>query len=200
MQENENKVIFTPKVEEEGRIDEFPTITPEELQSPKLATLPVDSQELETEEKLMEGVEEELQAALDAEDLDKKNYVKISPTFYIKSIDSDKVDEEGEKIEIFQILNPKTNVVETRELTTEEKHDIMVQQLKESRIRFRSVKHGAVKTVGTSTVVSSIGRERKVKVKDVKTNITTNQFGAEYRKKRQRKNKLAKASRKANRK
>jgi len=76
----------------------------------------------------------------------------------------------------------------------------MVLQLKESRIRFRSVKHGVVKTVGTSTVVSSIGREHKVKDKEIQTNITTNLFGAAYRKKRQRKNKMAKASRKANRK
>jgi len=172
-------------------------LSPEELQTPKLATLPVDPKELEAEEKLMEGVEEELQ---EADDLDKKNYVKISPTFYIKSIDSEEVDEEGEKIELFQILNPVTDVVETRELTDEEKHEVMVLQLKESRIRFRSVKHGVVKTVGTSTVVSSIGREHKVKDKEIQTNITTNLFGAAYRKKRQRKNKMAKASRKANRK
>jgi len=171
-------------------------LTPEELQTPKLATLPVDPKELEAEEKLMEGVEEELQ---EADDLDKKNYVKISPTFYIKSIDSEEVDEEGEKIELFQILNPVTDVVETRELTDEEKHEVLVLQLKESRIRFRSVKHGVVKTVGTSTVVSSIGKERQVKDKEIQTNITTNQFGAAYRKKRQRKNKMAKASRKANR-
>lgn len=173
-------------------------LTPEELQSPKLTTLPVNTTELEAEEKLMEGVEEELQTALNEDDLDKRNYVKISPTFYIKSIDSNKVDEEGEKIEIFQILNPKTNVVETRELTVEEKHNIMVQQLKESRIKFQSIRN-PVKTIGTSLVVSSIGRERQVKIKGVQTNLTTNRFGAEYKKKRQRKNKMAKASRKANR-
>jgi hypothetical protein len=174
-------------------------LNPEELQSPKLATLPVDTEELEAEEKIMEGVDEELQKELqEAEDLDKRNYTKITPTFYIQPIETEDVDDEGNKIDLFQILNPKTGVVEKRELTDDEKHEILVLQLKESRIKFRSTRH-AVKTVGTSTVVSSIGRERQVKEKAVQTNLTINQFGAAYKQKRKRRNKLAKASRKNNR-
>ena len=58
MADNKENIIFTPKVEEEGRIDEIPTLTPEDLQAPKLATLPVDPTALEQEEKIMEGVED----------------------------------------------------------------------------------------------------------------------------------------------
>lgn len=36
-------------------------LNPEELQNPKLTTLPVDTEELEAEEKIMEGVEEALE-------------------------------------------------------------------------------------------------------------------------------------------
>jgi len=177
-------------------------LNPEELQSSKLAILPVDPTALVEEEIVMEGVEDVVETTED--DLNKKNYVKITPTFYIKSVEleegeEEKLDEEGKVIELFKILNPETSVVETRELTVEEKHEVMVLQLKESKIKFQPVKHGAIKTVGTSTIISSIGRERKVKDKEIQTNVTTNQFGAAYHKKRQRRNKLAKASRKANR-
>jgi hypothetical protein len=168
----------------------------EKQQLPKLTTVPVDPTVLE-EEIVMEAVEDAVETTED--DLNKKNYIKISPTFYIRSIDSDKVDEDGEKIELFQILNPENNVIEKRELSTEEKHEILVQQHKESKIKFHPLKHGTVKTIRITTVVNQIGRKHKVKIKDVQTNLTTNQFGAEYRKKRQRKNKMAKASRKANR-
>ena len=147
--------------------------------------------EVAIEANLMEGVDE-------TDDLNKKNYIKITPTLYIKPVESDKTDDKGEKIELYQILNPVTETVETRELTGEEKHEIQVLRIKESHIKFRPIKHG-VKTVGTQTIVSSIGRERKVKSKEIQTNITVNQFGADYRKKRQRKNKMQKASRKANR-
>jgi hypothetical protein len=64
-------------------------------------------------------------------------------------------------------------VEEEKELTEEEKREIFIKALKESKIRFRNVKHDG--------------------------NITTVKFGAEYRKKRQRKNRMQKASRKANR-
>jgi hypothetical protein len=84
--------------------------------------------ELEVEEKIMEGVEEELQNFLEEE----------------------------------------------KELTDEEKKEIYIKQLKESKIKFRNTVHNG--------------------------NVTITKFGADYRKKRQRKNKLAKASRKANRK
>jgi len=189
MQENDN---VNPESTQFPIIENFnPTSLTEE-------NVEVES-ELEVEEKLMEGVEEELQDALDEDDLNKKNYLKVTPTLYIQPVESEEVNDEGEKIELFKILNPETNLVETRELTDEERREIKIKQLKESVIRFRPVKHGAVKTVGTSVVISSIGRERKVKDKEIQTNITTNKFGAAYHKKRQRRNKLAKASRKANR-
>ena len=62
---------------------------------------------------------------------------------------------------------------EEKELTEEEKRQLFIQALKDSRIRFHNVKHDG--------------------------NITTVKFGTEYRKKRQRKNRAQKASRKANR-
>ena len=170
--------------------------TPEELKSITEEIQKEVESEVEIEGKMMEGVEEELQKA---DDLDKKNYTKITPTFYVKPLETEELDAEGEKIELFQILNPETGVVEKRVLNDEEKHEIIVQQLKSSRIKFRPIKY-ATKTIGTSVVVSSIGRERHVKNKEIQTNVIVNQFGADYRKKRQRKNKMAKASRKVNRK
>lgn len=62
---------------------------------------------------------------------------------------------------------------EEKELTDEEKRELFINALKESKIKFKNVTH--------------------------KGNITTVKFGAEYRKKRQRKNRAQKASRKANR-
>ena len=165
-------------------------LNPEELQSPKLTTLPVDVEGLEIEEKIMEGVEE-----ITAEDLDKKNYLKVSPTFYIQSVRNENEDDETE---LFKILNPVEGTVETRELTDGEKKELLIEQLKSNRKRFNPLSH-PTKVIGTEIVVSSIGRERKVKTKELQTNVTVNQFDSAYRKKRQRRNKLAKASRKANR-
>ena len=59
-------------------------INPEELQVSKLNIVPVDPTELETEEKIMEGVEDVVETTED--DLDKKNYYKVSPTFYIQAV------------------------------------------------------------------------------------------------------------------
>jgi len=148
-------------------------LNPEELQPQNLATLPVNAVELEVEEKIMEGVEDVVE--ISPEDLDKKNYVKISPTFYIQSVENEeeKLDEEGKPIELFKILNPETSVVETRELTDEEKREILIVQLKESKLKFKNSIHDG--------------------------NVTHTKFGAAYKKKRQHRNKLAKASRKANR-
>ena len=66
--------------------------------------------------------------------------------------------------------NPDTE----KELTDEEKRVLKIQYLKESRIRFKSVR--------------SNGK------------VTTNQYNNDYRKNRQRKNKTQKKSRKINRK
>lgn len=60
------------------------------------------------------------------------------------------------------------------DLTDEEKKELFIRQLKQSKIHFKNTVH--------------------------KGNVTITKFGAEYRKKRQRKNKEQKASRKGNRK
>jgi hypothetical protein len=224
MQENKKKVIFTPNVKEKGRIDEFPTINPEELQSPKLATLPLlpetkenlsttISDELEVEELTMEGVEDITIDNLtitkvEEEDLNVKNYLKVSPTFYIKAVETDDEEEvvDGEeKEEIFQILNPETGLVERRELTDDEKKELFIQQLKQSRKKFNPLSH-PTKVVGTTGVdhpflkdKNGVAVQRFVKDREVQTNVTINKFDSAYRQKRQRRNKLAKASRKANR-
>lgn len=66
------------------------------------------------------------------------------------------------------------NLVEPKELTEEEKRLNLIEAIKQSKIRFKNTVHNG--------------------------NVTVSKFDAEYRKKRQRKNKMAKASRKANRK
>lgn len=60
-----------------------------------------------------------------------------------------------------------------KELSEEEMREAYIKALKDSRKVFRPIKHNG--------------------------NVTTNQFGATYKQKRKRRNKLAKASRKANR-
>ena len=166
----EEGVIHTPKVEEEGKIDEFP-------------------------EELI-GVEEE-------DDLDKKTYYKITPTLFIKPIlleegEEAELDEEGNKIELFKILDPEKGVVEERQLTDEEKHEIRVFELKESKKVFQRTKH-PVKTVGTHLELGVLGRERRVKDREVVTNITINKYNSAFKAKRKRRNSLTKQSRRANR-
>jgi len=112
------------------------------------------------------------------DDLNKKTYYKISPTLYIKKVlleegKEEELDEEGNVIELFKILNPETGVVEERALTDEEKHEVLVLDLKQSKIRFRNTVHDG--------------------------NVTKTKFDANYKQKRKRRNALAKKSRKANR-
>ena len=142
-------------------MQENENLNPEELNVSKI--IQPNPDELEVEEKIMDGVEE-----LTEEDLDVKTYLKVTPTLYIKAIESD--DPESE---LFKVFNPETQEVETRELTDDEKKELYIKQLKESRKVFKSIRHDG--------------------------NVTTNQFGSAYRKKRKRRNKLTKASRKANR-
>ena len=185
-------------------------LNPEELQSPKLATLPVDPMALEKEEIIMEGVEdvsgatpeqlEELKAHLEEtlDDLDKRNYIKVTPTLYVQPV---KNEDEDDETELYKILNPETKEVETRELTDEEKKEVLIQQLKESRINFHPTEN-PVKTVSTTLVEKKYGTKTilvKEKIKGVATNETVNKYDTAYKKKRKRKNKMAKASRKANR-
>jgi len=169
MSDKENKIIFTPKVEEEGRIDEFPQINPEDISIPavtEVANTDVAKETL-TEEEQMEIIEK-LQ---EEDDLDKKTYTKITSTFYVKTVPRE--EGQDEDIEYFKILNPETGDVETRELTDDEKKEIIVHELKESRKVFNPIRHNG--------------------------NKTTNQYGGKYKQKRKRKNSLTKKSRKANR-
>lgn len=212
--EKERGVIFTPKVEDDmGRIDEFPNIEeldsedkiiavtpkvdvrsvipPEELQKITEEIQAEVESEVEVEGKLMEGVDEAI-------DLNKKNYTKITPTLYIKPVESEKKDDKGEKIQVYDILNPVTETVETRELTDEEKHEIQVLRIKESHIKFHPTKH-PVKSEVVSVTDGVFGRKKKQRGTTVLTNVTTNQFDSDYRKKRKNKNRMARASRKANR-
>lgn len=123
--------------------------------------------ELEVEEKIMEDT------VVDPEDLNKKNYVKISPTFYIQYVLPDESTSEEEKKDIYKILNPKTGEIEKRELTDDEKREIFVREFLESKHKFKNTVH--------------------------KGNKTITKFGTAYRKERRRKNRAQKASRKANR-
>ena len=105
--ETQDGVIFTPKIEEEGRIDELPTVDTN------------DSSILTPEE-----------------------IAKFSPA----------PEENTEEL-------PGE---EPKELTEEEKKELFIKQLKESKIRFRPIKHFAVKS---TTVVTEeldvVGRRMK---------------------------------------
>ena len=145
----------------------------ETIGSEKMVAFPDIHPSVEELQEELQKADEVLQAVEDDEDdLDKKTYVKISPTFYVKTAGTEK-NEEDEDIEFFKILNPETDVVERRELTDEEKREVIVHELKESRKVFNPIKQNG--------------------------KITTNQYGSKYRQKRKRKNSLTKKSRKANR-
>lgn len=179
------------KIEQE--IDVRSVRTPEELGLIAEEIKKEVESEVEIEGKLMEGVDE-------VKDLNKKNYTKITPTFYIKPVESEKKDDKSEKIQVYDILNPLTETIETRELTDEEKREIQILRLKESHIKFHPIKHQTVKSKVTSMISTGIfDRKRKVKSTTVSTKVTTNQFGADYRKARKNKNRMSRASRKANR-
>lgn len=108
------------------------------------------------------------------EDLNKKNYIKISPTFYVQAVELEEGEEEPEEgEEKYKIFNPETGIAEKRKLTDEEKKEIIVRELKNSRIKFRNITHEG--------------------------NVTKVKFNAAYKQKRKRRNKLAKASRRNNR-
>ena len=210
--EKEQGFIFTQKIKEEGLITEFPTFDAQadelDAEDKTIEVAPPSAQLVispEEAKKLSEEIEAKVKADAkgeekndDTDDLDKKTYVKITSTLYIKSAGSEK-NKEGEYVELYKVLNPETNVVEKRQLTDKEKRALHVKSLKESHIKFHPIKN-AVKTVGAYTVESSIGRKRLVKNKETQTNITTNQFGKAYRKARKNKNKLQKQSRKLARK
>lgn len=92
---------------------------------------------------------------------------------------------------------------EEKELSEEELKEIYIEQLKASRIKFHPIKHPIKREVVGEKVILQIGsykRKRKEISTTIQTNITTNQFGVAHKKERKRKNKLTKASRRANRK
>lgn len=147
-EELKDGVIFSPKIEEEGRIDEFP--------EPKTLTEEIEA-EVQEELKNEEAVEDAVEGATeDAE--------------------------------------------EERELTDEEKHEIFINALKESKIKFRPIKNGTKTTIIPSNKVNVFGKRKPdYKQKTVLTNVTVNQFGADYKRARKRKNRAQRASRKTNR-
>lgn len=147
--------------------------------------------------EIIEGTVERNVEDDNVNDYNKRTYHKINSEFLVKFLKTEK-NSAGEDVDLFKVLNPKTNVVEIRQLSDDEKHEIRVQDIIKSHTKFHPIKH-AVKTVGIHTVTSSIGRKRQQKERSIQTNITVNQFGKTYRKERQRKNKMARASRKANR-
>jgi hypothetical protein len=197
--EKERGVIFTPKVEEEGRIDEFPE-TNETTEDPNVSSI-LTPEEIAKFSPAPETNDDEAINSVDddTDDLNKKTYLKITSTFYIKPAGTEK-NTEGEEVKLYKILNPETNVVEKRQLTDIEKHDVIVNDLKKSKIRFNPIKHHIIKSTTVLTEeLDVLGRKKKRKDSTILTNVTTNQFGADYRKKRKNKNRMAKASRKANR-
>lgn len=79
-----------------------------------------------------------------------------------------------ENIESSPEFNLVPDAEELLELTDEQKREFLIEQLKQSKIKFRPIVH--------------------------KGNVTINQFNAAYKKKRQNRNKMQKQSRKNNRK
>jgi hypothetical protein len=208
--EKERGVIFTPKVEEEGLITEFPGLNnvPEE-QMELIEVNPrevLDDDELDTEDKIIEVEPVKVEMALMGEggkiipDIDLRS-VKTPEELIVITEEIKKEVESEVEIEgkLMEGVNDDIELPKPEELTDEEKKALYIKNLKESRIRFHPVKN-AVKTVGVHVVESLIGRKRQVKDKEVQTNLTTNQFGKAYRKARKRKNKLQKQSRKLARK
>lgn len=93
------------------------------------------------------------------------------------------------------------NETEPVELTDEEKRAQFIETLKESKKKFKPIKHYATKSTTVLTgEVDIMGKQKKRKDTTILTNITNNQFGTSYKKNRKRKNKIASKSRKANRK
>jgi hypothetical protein len=86
-----------------------------------------------------------------------------------------------------------------KELTEEEKRANLIQAIKNSKIKFHPIKHAAVKTIAINAIARPFGGTRLVKERTIVTNVTTNQFGGDYRQKRKAKNRMQKKSRKNNR-
>jgi hypothetical protein len=116
-------------------------------------------------------------------DLQKNNFIYINNN--MQEIDNESVGTTliaDELISVTPEVEPSTiedeindaEIADDKELTDEEKKKLLIKQLKAAKLKFKPVKHNG--------------------------KVTTNQFGATYKKKRAQKNKQAKASRRANRK
>ena len=176
-------------------------LNPEELQSQlyksdeAIESAITNELENKTPEELEElkAELEQVTAELDAEDLDKRNYVKIRPDFYLQPVRN---EDEDDETELVKILNPIEGTVETRELTDDEKKEVLIAELKASKRTFNPLRH-PTKVVGTITedhVILKDKRKRQVKERMVETNKVINKYGTAYKQKRKRKNKMAKAA------
>jgi len=106
-----------------------------------------------------------------------------------------------EEIKGEQVLeNLISNEEENLELTDEQKHELYIQQLKYSKIKFRPIKRGKTSVEPTITEFDIAGRKKLSRRERVTvSNVTINPYGSAYKKERSRRNKEQKASRKANR-
>ncbi len=105
------------------------------------------------------------------------------------------VDINGE----LQAENELVETTEEKQPTEEEIREEYVRLLKASKIKFKPIKNG-VKTVSETRVKSKFGNIHTERTQEVQTNVIVNQFDKKFKQKRKKKNKLTKASRRANRK
>jgi hypothetical protein len=119
--------------------------------------------------------------------------------YLIDSLAADDISEVENVEDGIDVVVPDAPV----ELTEEEKHEQFIKALKASKIKYHPVRNFVKKVVKTISIVQPFGGSyHKTKVErfeTIQTNVTTNQFGSDYKKKRNKKNKMAKKSRAANR-
>lgn len=89
------------------------------------------------------------------------------------------------------------NLAESEDLTDEQKKEIYIEQLKESKVHYQPTKNKKI-TLAENIVINKLGFKHKERTTTILTNETVSKFGADYRKKRQTKNKAARKSRRAN--
>jgi len=98
--------------------------------------------------------------------------------------------------EVTAVVKELNEIEPSEELSEKEMKEIYIQQLKNSKIRYRPTYHPTV-TVDEKTITTSVGVKRVVKEQVLMTNITIPKFDNDYRKKRKKRNKINKASRKS---
>ena len=145
-------------------------IEPKETEEQSYEEIQTEVEQIAEEQEEVLVEEYETVTLTEEEDLNKKNYTKITPTLYIQYVGG---EEEDVELELFKVLNPETGVAEKRLLTDDEKREVYIHELKQSRKSFNPIRHNG--------------------------NVTTNKYGSNYKQKRKKKNKQAKKSRRANR-